>query len=246
MGLLDNKVAIITGGASGMGKAFTKAFLNEGAKVVYTDIQEQPASQNPNELFIQQDVSQEADWNKVMQATLEKFGKVNIVVNNAGISKYQTIEEVTKEDWDKIIGVNLTGVMWGNKYAVKAMKDNGEQNSIINMSSVGGIIGTPDLTAYCSSKGGVRLLTKSVALYCAKKGYNIRVNSIHPGTIKTPMIAGAMKENPAVQKSLEAAHPMGRIGKPEEIANMAVFLASDKSSFSTGSEFIADGGYTAQ
>lgn len=156
------------------------------------------------------------------------------------LREFNNAEEIDGDMWHKILSVDLDGVMWGVKQAIPAMKKNG--GSIVNISSIAGLIGIPNLYAYNAAKGGVRMLTKSAALYCAEKGYKIRINSIHPGYVHTPMV----DKYPEMRHSLEALHPVGRLGEPEEITNMALYLASDESSFSTGSEFVVDGGYTAQ
>lgn len=252
MGRLDNKVAIITGGSKGIGAAVAERFVEEGAKVVITARHAEEGEAlakklgEDKALFITQDVSQEAEWKKVMDATIEKFGKVNVIVNNAGIGEYADAEKIDADNWNRTIAINLTGTMWGIHYGINYMKDNGESNSIINLSSIEGLIGDPDLFAYNASKGGVRLMTKSAALDCARKHYDIRVNSIHPGYIMTPLVQNLMDTDPSVKDHLISLHPVGRLGKPVEVANMALFLASDESSFSTGSEFVCDGGYTAQ
>ncbi|WP_271901302.1 glucose 1-dehydrogenase [Limosilactobacillus reuteri] len=252
MGCLQNKVALVTGGSKGIGRAIVERFAEEGAKVVFTAI-EKEAGENleqeliPNKLvFMQQDVSKRKDWERVIKATLDKFGKLNIIVNNAGIGVYADIEQMDEKNWNSTIDVNLTGTMWGVKYGIEAMKDNHEKNSIINLCSIEGLIGDPDLFAYNASKGGVRLLTKSAALDCARKGYDIRINSVHPGYVNTPLVKNLEKTDPKVKDHLISLHPMGRLAEPREVANMALFLASDESSFSTGSEFVIDGGYTAQ
>lgn len=252
MGRLQGKVALVTGGSKGIGKAIVERFAEEGAKVVFTAIEKEAGDELEKELipnrlvFMQQDVSKKDDWNRVINATLDKFGKINIIVNNAGIGLYADIEKMDEKNWDATIGINLTGTMWGVKYGIKAMKNNHEKNSIINLCSVEGLIGDPDLFAYNASKGGVRLLTKSAALDCARKHYDIRINSVHPGYVDTPLVENLEKTDPKVKDHLVSLHPMGRLAQPIEVANMALFLASDESSFSTGSEFLVDGGYTAQ
>lgn len=251
MGRLDNKVAIITGGSKGIGAATAERFVKEGAKVVITARHEEEGKKLANKLgdnamFVQQDVSKKDDWDRVISQTIDAFGKLNIIMNNAGIGIPGDIEQMDEDGWNMTIAVNLTGTMWGTKLGIEAMKDNGEKNSIINLSSIEGLVGDPGLFAYNASKGGVRLLTKSAALDCARKGYDIRINTIHPGYIVTPMVEDLMDTDPSVKDHLISLHPMGRLGKAEEIANLALFLASDESSFSTGSEFVADGGYTAQ
>lgn len=252
MGRLQGKVALVTGGSKGIGKAIVERFAKEGAKVVFTAIEKEAGEALEKELipnrlvFMQQDVSKKADWDRIINATISKFGKLNIIVNNAGIGVFSDIEKMTEKNWNATIGVNLTGTMWGVKYGIQAMKNNHEKNSIINLCSVEGLIGDPDLLAYNASKGGVRLLTKSAALHCARENYDIRINSVHPGYVDTPLVANLEKTDPKVKNHLVSLHPMGRLAKPVEVANMALFLASDESSFSTGSEFLVDGGYTAQ
>ncbi len=249
MGRLDNKVAIITGGSKGIGAATAELFVQEGAKVVITarHVDEGQALADKlgdAALFIQQDVSKKAEWEKVLKETIDHFGKVNVIVNNAGIGIGLSVEDTDEEVWNKIIDINLTGTMWGTKLGIEAMKDNGEDNSIINLSSIEGLVGDANAFAYNASKGGVRLLTKSAALHAAKSGYKIRINSVHPGYIETPMVMDQADDQ--MVDYLVGLHPMGRLGQASEIANMILFLASDESSFSTGSEFVADGGYTAQ
>lgn len=246
MGQLDGKVAIITGAASGFGLADAKAFVKEGAKVVMTDLneeegQKQAKALGDNAIFVKQDVSKEEEWQKVFDKAKEAFGPVNAMVNNAGILVFDNAETVTLDDLHKTLSVNLDGVVLGEKYGIINMKKTG--GSIVNMSSIAGIIGVPKVFSYAASKGAVRVITKAAALHCCNNHYPIRINSIHPGYAHTPMI----DIYPDMRSSaIEAQHPMGRLARPEEIANLAVFLASDKSSFSTGSEFLVDGGYTAQ
>ncbi|WP_203640753.1 glucose 1-dehydrogenase [Levilactobacillus andaensis] len=252
MGRLQGKVALVTGGSKGIGKSIVERFAQEGAKVVFTAIEKEAGDLLEKELipnrlvFMQQDVSKKDDWDRVISATMKKFGKINIIVNNAGIGVFSDIEKMDERNWNSTIGVNLTGTMWGVKYGIKVMKNNHEKNSIINLCSVEGLIGDPDLLAYNASKGGVRLMTKSAALHCAREGYDIRINSVHPGYVNTPLVENLEKTDPKVADHLVSLHPMGRLAEPSEVANMALFLASDESSFSTGSEFLVDGGYTAQ
>lgn len=245
MGVLTGKVAIITGAAKGFGLATTKAFVKEGAKVVMTNDNDTEGKKQAGELgdnviFIKQDVSKEEEWPKVFDKAEQTFGKVNVLINNAGILIFDNAETFKLDDFHKILSVDLDGVALGEKYGIQHMKENG--GSIINLCSIAGLIGIPNLFSYNASKGAVRLITKSAALYCCQKKYPIRINSVHPGYAHTPMVDAY----PDMRQSLEALHPMGRLGNADEIANMCVFLASDKSSFSTGSEFVTDGGYTAQ
>lgn len=245
MGRLDDKVAIITGAAKGIGLASAQRFIEEGAKVVMTDIDDANGQAEAEKLgdsafYIHHDVAKEDEWLHVFAQTRKKFGRVDVVMNNAGIATFEDIEQTTMESWHHLLSINLDGMMLGMKYGIENMKDHG--GSIISLSSIEGLIGDPDLFAYNASKGAVRIMSKSAALDCARKGYNIRINTIHPGYIHTPMI----DSHPEMLDHLVSLHPVKRLGEAVEVANMAVFLASDESSFSTGSEFVCDGGYTAQ
>jgi 3alpha(or 20beta)-hydroxysteroid dehydrogenase len=245
MGRLNGKIAIVTGGAKGLGLACAQTFTREGAKVVLTDVDEQNGQAAAKAigaaaLFVKHNVADEAEWRTVFEKTEAAFGTPNVLVNNAGILAFNNAEDITLEAWHKLLSINLDGVMLGVKYGIAAMKRHG--GSIINLSSIAGLIGISNIYAYNASKGGVRMLTKSAALYCAEKKYPIRVNSIHPGYIHTPMVDAY----PEMRKDLEALHPMGRLGEAPEVANLALYLASDEASFSTGAEFVVDGGYTAQ
>ncbi|GBG94505.1 FabG-like short-chain dehydrogenase/reductase [Ligilactobacillus salitolerans] len=246
MARLDGKVALITGGAKGFGLSTAKLFLQHGAKVVITDVDQAGADQalaeldSDNVIFIKQDVSKEDEWEPVFKKAVEKFGPVNVVVNNAGILEFNDAEHITTEEWHKIQAVDVDGVIYGVKYGIKYLKEKG--GSIINLCSIAGLIGISNLYAYNAGKGSVRILTKSAALYCCEQNYPIRINSVHPGYAHTPMVDAY----PEMRQDLEALHPMKRLGSAEEIANMVMYLASDESSFSTGSEFVVDGGYTAQ
>jgi NAD(P)-dependent dehydrogenase (short-subunit alcohol dehydrogenase family) len=182
-----------------------------------------------------------------MASVASRFGPLDILVNNAGVALSASIEDTSLEQWRWLMGVNLDGVFLGTRYAIAAMKNRG--GSIINLSSIEGLIGDPNLAAYNASKGGVRLLTKSAALHCAKAGYKIRVNSVHPGYIRTPMVEGyvaAQADPEAASVAIAAAHPLGHIGEPNDIAYGVLYLASDESKFVTGAELVIDGGYTAQ
>lgn len=244
---LAGKVALITGGTKGIGLGCAQHFVAEGAKVVITgrnpdtgkkalaDINAPEAA-----VFMQQDTSDDQQWQQIIKAVQDRFGHLDILVNNAGICFFKDVEHTTTEEWRKLLGINLDGVFFGTKYAMIAMKEHG--GSIINMCSIEGLIGEPMLAAYNASKGGVRLFSKSAALYAAKQGYNVRVNTVHPGYIHTPLVDVA----PDVVEHEERLTPMGHLGEPSDIVNICVYLASDEAKFATGSEFVVDGGYTAQ
>jgi NAD(P)-dependent dehydrogenase (short-subunit alcohol dehydrogenase family) len=256
VGRVEGKVAVVTGGALGIGKACAQVLAQEGAKVVITDIKEAEGRALAEEiqaaggqaLFVRQDVAQEAEWQAVIAATLQAFGRLDILVNNAGIGTSVNIEEETLAGWRRLMSINLDAVFLGTQYAIKTMKGTGG-GSIVNISSIEGLVGDPSIAAYNASKGGVRLLTKSAALYCARGGLNIRVNSVHPGYIRTPMIDNALAASPdgqAIYDYLVSLHPVGHLGEPDDIAYGVLYLASDESKFVTGSELVIDGGYTAQ
>jgi NAD(P)-dependent dehydrogenase (short-subunit alcohol dehydrogenase family) len=228
----------------------------EGAKVVLSDINENGESvahdirkAGGEAIFVKHDVSSESDWGKTIDITLNKFGRLHIVVNNAGVAISKSIEDTTLQDWRWLMSINLDGVYFGTRLGIQAIKKHGQGGSIINLSSIEGLIGDPMLAAYNTSKGGVRLLTKSAALHCAKSGYKIRVNSIHPGYIWTPMVENFLKstdDSEKLRQAIEKRHPLGHIGEPDDIAYGVLYLASDESKFVTGSELVIDGGYTAQ
>lgn len=254
---LEGKVAIVTGSAEGIGEATAKLFAREGAKTVIADINRAKGENVVKEIvagggeavFIPLDVTSEESWQSLMEETTNKFDKLNVLVNNAGIIKISDIENTSLEDWHRIMEVNATGVFLGTKFAVLSMKDNGELCSIINRSSVAGQIGDKNMLAYCASKGAVTLLTKSVALSCAEKGYRIRVNSVHPAYVSTSMTRSEAAQLGASEREyMEGAkelHPLG-IGEPIDVAYLDLFLASDESKWITGGEFNVDGGFTTQ
>ena len=250
------KVAIVTGAAMGIGKACAELLAAEGASVVATDREEEEGRNVVDALtatglraiFIQQDVGDEDQWKKVVDGTVKEFGRLDILVNNAGVGWYGDIENTTLESWHKLLRVNLDGVFLGMKHAIPAMRRSGG-GSIINMSSIEGLIGDPQAAAYNASKGAVTILTKSAALYCAAQRTGIRVNSIHPGYIWTPMVEKAIQSTPdpdGMKRQIEALHPVGHLGEPMDIAYAVLYLASDESKFATGSALVVDGGYTAR
>jgi len=237
---LQGKVALISGGARGMGETHARAMVAQGAKVVLADILDEQGQAlatelgADNALYVHLDVTSRDQWKAAVAATLAKFGTLNVLINNAGIANFGPIEDFTYEQWDTVIAINLTGVFNGIKESVAALKA-GAPSSIINISSTAGLQGYPALPGYNAAKFGVRGLSKSVALDLAQFG--VRSNSVHPGLVATPMTDPLE----GVQKHVA----MHRKGRPEELSALIVFLASDESSFSTGSEFIADGGETA-
>lgn len=241
---LNGKTALITGGSSGLGAAMATRFVAEGASVVIADIDDAGGEALAAQLgerarYIHLDVTQEADW----AAAMDGIAALDCVINNAGITTAGNIEQVTLEQFRHEFEIDVVGVFLGCKYAVAAMKERG--GSIINMSSLAGIKATADLVAYNGAKAAVAIMTKSIAAHCGKSGYGIRCNSIHPGVIRTPILDKVLAQVPnpdEVYAGWVAVHPIGRIGTPEEIAAIAVYLASDESGFTTGAEFRIDGG----
>lgn len=255
MARVRDKVALVTGGGLGLGRACAMMLAAEGAKVMVTDLKEQEGRGVAEEIveaggeamFMRQDAASEADWDAVIAAVLHRFGRLDILVNNAGVALGANVETTTLEQWRALMAVNLDGVFIGTQRAIAAMKKSG--GSIINLSSIEGLIGDPGLAAYNASKGGVRIFTKSAALHCAKSGYKIRVNSVHPGYIWTPMVEHFIAAQPdavAAKAYIESLHPVGHLGEPDDIAYGVLYLASDESKFVTGAELVIDGGYTAQ
>ena len=246
---LDGKVALISGAARGQGAAEARLFSREGAAVVLGDILEDLGRQVEAEinetggqaLFLRLDVTSESDWERAVAETLARFGKLDILVNNAAILRSTPIEHTTVEEWDTVMAVNARGVFLGTKHAIPAMREAGG-GSIINISSTAGLVGGQG-GAYGTSKGGVRLFSKSAAVQLAKDG--IRSNSIHPGPIDTEMVAHVTR-TPEGRAAFGARVPMDRIGTVDDIAYEALFLASDESSFMTGAELVIDGGFNAQ
>jgi 3(or 17)beta-hydroxysteroid dehydrogenase len=250
MGRLNDKIAIVTGGASGLGAGIAQRFVEEGARTIITDINvegEAVAKQLGAE-FLTQDVSTERSWIDTIDEVISRFGRLDVLVNNAGIFSSSPVDETKLEDWQRVMDVNLTGVFLGCKHAVRAMKKNTgpTRGSIVNLSSVVGLRGQVGGAAYGASKGGVRLLTKTVALENA--AISIRCNSIHPGIIDTPIldpIFAAADDPSALRTQIEQKLPIGYMGDPaRDIGNMAVFLATDESIYITGAEMVVDGGMT--
>ena len=250
MARLANKVALVTGGASGLGRGIAQRFVEEGATTLITDVSEQgpDVAESLGATFLSQDVRSEEGWQRVMADVVERHGRLDVLVNNAGIFTSCPVDETPLDEWQRVLDVNLTGVFLGCKYAVRQMKQNsgGPSGSIINLSSVVGLRGQLGGAAYGASKGGVRLLTKTVALENARIG--IRCNSIHPGVIDTPImdpLFAAVDDPAAMRARIEETLPIGYMGDPaRDIGNLALYLASDESVYITGAEMVADGGMT--
>ncbi|MFH0792302.1 MAG: SDR family NAD(P)-dependent oxidoreductase [bacterium] len=240
---LKDKVAIITGGSSGIGLATAKKFIAEGAKVVIADINRETgekAEQETGAMFIKTDVSDSGQVQNLINKTIEKYGQLDIMINNAGVAVMGSALDCPDEDFERVISINLRGVFLGTKYAAQKMKDKG--GVILNTASVAGLVGFNGAVGYCASKGGIVQVTKAAALDLAQ--YKIRVNAIAPAVIKTAMTKGFI-ENPDYAKMFLAQTPLGRFGEPEEVANLICFLASDEASYITGSIYPVDGGWTA-
>ncbi|PIC83008.1 SDR family NAD(P)-dependent oxidoreductase [Sporosarcina sp. P1] len=244
---LKGKTAVITGGATGIGRETALLFAKEGAQVAITDIDEAAGQNTLEELrqitgqatFIKHDVSSEADWITVAAALKARFSRVDILFNNAGVYVIKPIREIELETWNRVMSINVTGVFLGIKHIVPLMETAGG-GSIINASSIAGLIGGPGHSLYGASKGAVRIMTKDAAAEYAKS--RIRVNSIHPGYITTGMVDYASETSGKTPEELAAAYPLGRMGTADEVSRLVLFLASDESSFCTGSEFVIDGG----
>jgi NAD(P)-dependent dehydrogenase (short-subunit alcohol dehydrogenase family) len=247
---LENKVVLISGGAKGMGAVEAKMFAKEGAKIVIGDLLEAEGKQVEAEineigaecLFVPLDVTDEEQWKQAVAAAVARFGKLDVLVNNAGIFLSNRIEDTTTDEWDQVMDINAKGVFLGAKAAIPAMREAGG-GSIINLSSVAGLVGAAYSSAYTASKGAVRLFTKSTAIQYAADG--IRSNSVHPGVIQTDMTAGAISD-PKFKAERVDPTPLARLGQPEDVAYGVLYLASDESSFVTGAELVIDGGWTAQ
>ena len=247
---LEGKVALISGGARGMGAVEAKLFAKEGAKVIIGDMLEDEGRRVEAEInesggdcvFVLLDVSDEDAWRRAVNEAVSRYGKLDILVNNAGIYRAHIVEETTVEEWDQVMDINAKGVFLGTKHAIPAMRQAGG-GSIVNISSVAGLVGSKQTTAYTASKGAVRLLTKSTAIQYASEG--IRANSVHPGTIVTPMTEGFLADDSMLEDRINRT-PLKRLGRPEDVAYGALYLASDEASFVTGSELVIDGGRTAE
>jgi NAD(P)-dependent dehydrogenase (short-subunit alcohol dehydrogenase family) len=247
-GRIEGKVALVTGGASGLGEAITRRFAAEGAIVVIADIDEASGKALAAELgggarFLKLDVTREEDWTYTFAAIDGEEGRLDVLVNNAGITTLGSIEALDLAGFRTMLDIDLIGVFLGCKHVIPLMKRTG--GSVINMSSMCGIRADADLVGYNAAKAGVTMLTKSVALHYAREGDGMRCNSVHPGATHTPILDKVMAQSPdpdALYKGWVSGHPVGRLGKPEEIAAICLYLASDESAFATGAEFVVDGG----
>lgn len=257
MGRLDDKVAIVTGGASGIGRAAAELMAAEGARVVVSDIDDAGGAETVTAIeaaggravYLQHDVRDEQAWERVIMDCQQRYGALTVLVNNAGIGGGGgPVDEMSLEQWRRVTGINLEGVFLGVKHGIRAMKKHGRPGSIVNISSIAGKIGLPNAAAYCASKGGVALLTKTAALECAQGAPQIRVNSVHPGFIDTPLVQNGIEASPdrRLAAFIAMSQPTGEMGRPDDIARGILYLASDESRFMTGSELVIDGGYTAR
>lgn len=252
-GRLAGRVALVTGGASGIGRATCIALSAEGAKVLVADLNREGAARTAQTCGAGAaaqtlDVTSEPAWEQAMQVVLERFGRLDILCNVAGIGRGGFIEDIQLEDWNAMLAVNLTGTMLGCKHGVRTISRSGGRGAIINVSSVGGSVGIADVAGYCASKGGVTILTKAVALRCAQKGYPIRCVSVHPTYVDTEMldpVAAALGDRQALLQAMARLVPMGRVCKPEDISRTIVFLASDDAGMISGSEIYVDGAQLA-
>ncbi len=250
MSRVADKVVLVTGAGSGIGRATATLLAKEGATVIVTDVNKPSGLETVQQIggnarFVEQDTSKEADWKRIIDDILAREGKLNGLVNNAGISGPfpATFETETVEQWQKILSINVQGVFLGCKHGVPAIRGSGG-GSIVNLSSLAAFLGTPDLSAYGASKGAVRQFTKTVAMDCARKGYKVRCNSVHPGIIMTPMGASVLPKD-KVRERARKRIPIGEFGAPEDIAYGILYLISDESRFVTGAELVIDGGMNA-
>ncbi len=250
---LGDRVALVTGGASGIGRATAAALAQEGARIVAADVNDAGAqgtirALDQDAIAVVLDVSDEKHWIAAIAETIEKFGRLDILVNCAGIGVSGSIEDLDVEDWNRLLAVNLTGTFLGCKHAIPAMREAGNGGSIINISSIAGLVGGEDIVAYSASKGGVTMLTKSIALHCAQHAPGIRCNSIHPTYVDSEMldpIAEMFSSRAEMLAGMAELVPAGRVATPQDIADVIVFLASDGSRMMTGSQVVVDGGQLA-
>jgi 3(or 17)beta-hydroxysteroid dehydrogenase len=250
-------VALVTGAGAGIGEATAGLLAKAGARVLATDIDPKTAEATAAAIraaggeaaALAHDVGAEADWRRAVEKATETWGRLDILVNNAGIMSQERFEDMSLESWRRLLAVDLDGVFLGLQHAIRAMKETG--GSIVNISSVLGIVAHPSFAAYGAAKGGVRSLTKAIALYCCEHGYRIRVNSVHPSFVLTSMTVEGLRQLGlekirSQRDELMRSHPIGRLGEPMDVARAVLFLASDDASFITGTELTVDGGYTAR
>jgi len=258
MSRLEGKIVLVTGAAMGLGQAFAKATAAEGARVVLADFNAEAGQQAVAEIvaggglaeFVEIDVSSEAAWATVAATLEEKYGRLDVLVNNAGFAGPGSVEDCEMDVWNRTLSVNVTGVFLGCKAMLPLLKRS-EGGSIINISSIFGMVGDQAAIAYNASKGAVRMMTKSAALHCATLEPPVRVNSVHPGFVETPMVANAVASLPEDYAAEYMARtvglvPLGRIAQPSDLVGIVLFLAADESRYCTGSEFVVDGGFTAR
>ena len=251
----DGKTVLVTGAASGIGRASAEQFAREGATVIATDLRMEDLDAAFGDVVAEglsietgvQDVTEFETWHVTLDNIVERHGRLDVLFNNAGGGHFALIEATTVDQWRYVNAVNLDSVFFGMQAAIKAMKLQG--GSIVNNSSIAGMVGEPQLAAYSATKGGVRAMTKAAAVDCARQGYAIRINSIHPGFTNTPLVATALEslgdQADEFAAAATAAIPMGRLAEPMEIAKAVLFLASDDASYITGAELVVDGGYVA-
>ena len=250
MGRVENKVVVVTGAGSGLGFADAQLLAAEGAHVVLTDIdveRGQACAESLDAVFFHQDVADETSWSKLMALVENRFGRLDGMVNNAGIAPIGTIENTTTDVWHKTLAIHLDGTFWGCRSAIKLMK-NGTGGSIVNMSSTAALVGIPAYLAYSAAKGGIRSMTKAIAIHCRQQKLGIRCNSVHPGSISTPMVHHALKELVGVdlnaEKDPEATRVAMGVGEPDDVAHMVVYLISDEAKHINGAEMVIDNGDT--
>lgn len=242
----------MTGASKGIGAAVARAFVAEGARVWLADIDEPPGRALADELgdaatFVHLDVTDGDAWARAVASLEEQEGRLHLLVNNAGGGVLGDIESTDLDSWRFVQRLNVESVVLGIQRCLPLLKKQGDRGAIINLSSVAGLLGDPNMPAYCAAKGAVRLLTKSVALHCARRGYGTRVNSVHPSFIDTPLVRTLIDVGgPGAEERLTKAAPLRRLGRPEEVAGMVVYLASDEGRFVTGAELVIDGGMTAR
>lgn len=248
---MEDRVAVVTGGGGGIGGACARLLAREGAATVITDLNESTLHataetierEGGRVLPVQQDVGEESAWERLIQRVDEQWGPPDVLVNNAGVGTVDMLPDITLEDWRELMRVNVEGVFLGMKHCAPLMAAHGG-GSIVNMSSVAGITGAPGFTLYGASKGAVRSMTKDVAVEYAEE--NVRVNSVHPGLIDTPMLEDARELGLSLEELAEEIHPLGKLGQPEDVAEAVLFLASERSRMITGIELVVDGGMTAR